>query len=137
MKYLLDTHAAIWALSDDQHLSSTARAIFAEGEPDALAISDITLFEVALLVIKGRIEIENGLPAALRTMARHFTVLAIDAAIAADAAGLSLPQGDPFPPNHSRNGTTSPPPPPHARRRYFRKRAHRRRLVELTEATLL
>ncbi len=50
MKYLLDTHAAIWAAEDDPKLGHRAkRALLDSGAGDAV-ISDITLLEISMLL---------------------------------------------------------------------------------------
>ncbi len=96
MKVLLDTHAVIWAIAEDRQLGRAARKRIAAGAPEDLAVSDITLLEVAMLAEKGRIECETGIAATLATIASKVTILAIDPAIAAEAMKLTLPQGDPF-----------------------------------------
>jgi PIN domain nuclease of toxin-antitoxin system len=94
--YLLDTHAAIWALQDAPELGSAARAVIARESRDSLAISDISLFEVAMLAAKGRIEFDDGLSSALRLISGLFSVVPIDGSIAANAVNLPLPHSDPF-----------------------------------------
>lgn len=93
---LLDTHAIIWAISDDPQLGQAARVRIAAGTAENLAVSDITLLEISMLTAKGRIEFEAGIVASLETIAGKVTVLPIDAAIAAEAMELALSQGDPF-----------------------------------------
>ncbi len=96
MRYLLDTHAAIWTFLDAPELGSDARAVIARETRDSLAISDISLFELAMLAAKGRIEFDDGLLPALRLISRHFSLIPIDGTIAASAVNLPLPQSDPF-----------------------------------------
>ncbi len=96
MKYLLDTHAAIWALQDAPELGAAARAVIARETRDSLALSDISLFEMAMLVAKGRVEFDDGLLPTLRLISGIFTVVPIDGTIAAHAVNLPLPQSDPF-----------------------------------------
>ena len=52
MKYLLDTHVVDWAALPDPRLSVRARSIVAEAKPGDLAISDITLTELARLLFE-------------------------------------------------------------------------------------
>ena len=53
---LLDTHALVWYLDDPQNLSRRAEeAISAGFRKEGAAISDITLWEIAMLVQKGRL----------------------------------------------------------------------------------
>jgi hypothetical protein len=50
VKYLLDTHAAIWAAEEEPKLGQRAKlALLASAAGDAL-ISDITLLEISMLV---------------------------------------------------------------------------------------
>lgn len=57
---LLDTHVLIWAVTDDPRLGSIAQAAIEEtGQSDRLAVSAITPWEIALLVQKGRLHLEQ------------------------------------------------------------------------------
>ena len=93
---LLDTHAVIWAITDDSRLGQAARTRITAATAESLAIADITLLEVSMLAAKGRITCESSLASTLETIAAKVTVLPIDAVIAAEAMALALPQGDPF-----------------------------------------
>jgi len=96
MRYLLDTHAAIWAVENDPRLSATASAIITRTYSADLAISDITLLEIALLLKKGRLKTKNSTEEQLELVSTAFTVLPISAEIAAKTSVLKLPQEDPF-----------------------------------------
>jgi PIN domain nuclease of toxin-antitoxin system len=96
VKALLDTHTVIWAISDDRHLGQAAHTRISAGTAESLAVSDVTLLEVAMLAAKGRIECEAGIVATLEVIVSKVTVLPIDAAIAVEAMELALPHGDPF-----------------------------------------
>jgi len=62
---LLDTCAIIWDALDQNHLSTKAKkAIDRADQNNALVISDISIWEIAMLIKKGRIEID--------TTAAHF-----------------------------------------------------------------
>jgi PIN domain nuclease of toxin-antitoxin system len=93
---LLDTHAVIWCLEDSPELGRDARAKISRAEEGALAISDITLLEIAMLVSKGKLGVAGVPTTVLEEIAESFRVLPIDARIAAEAMELPLPQGDPF-----------------------------------------
>jgi PIN domain nuclease of toxin-antitoxin system len=58
-----------------------------------IAIADITLFELAMLEKKGRISLTCDF---FDNIEARFVVVAVDSKIAATAAELALPQGDPF-----------------------------------------
>lgn len=56
MRYLLDTHILLWWLEDRDRLSAAEREIFDSAGPESpLGVSDITLWEVAMLENLGRI----------------------------------------------------------------------------------
>jgi PIN domain nuclease of toxin-antitoxin system len=92
---LLDTHAVVWLRADPDRLGPGARA--AVEAADELAISDITLWELAMLVSRGRLELVDPLPAYLRAVSRSSVVLPITADVATTAAQLpeSFPTRDP------------------------------------------
>ncbi len=95
---LLDTHAWLWWLSDPGRLSAPAlETIEASVEEDAVHISAISAWELALLVRRGRLELDRSVHAFVRaTEALPFVHLVpIDARIALDSVGLDLPHQDP------------------------------------------
>ena len=47
MKLLLDTHIALWSLTDDPRLSSAARALILDPENE-IYVSAVTLWEIAI-----------------------------------------------------------------------------------------
>jgi PIN domain nuclease of toxin-antitoxin system len=52
---LLDTHAAIWLATDSDHLGDRSRAMIERAVLETgLAISAISFWEIALLIVKGR-----------------------------------------------------------------------------------
>ena len=65
---LVDTHVVVWLAFDQDQVSRKARTAIdgARGNADGLAISDITLMELATLASKGRvrpdISLESFLP---------------------------------------------------------------------------
>lgn len=96
LRYLLDTHALIWAAVDDDRLGHDAARIIATTPHDQLAISDISLLEVSQLLRKGAIEFDVSAGSAFRAMFAHLTVLPIALEIALAAPALALPHGDPY-----------------------------------------
>jgi PIN domain nuclease of toxin-antitoxin system len=87
---LLDTHVVIWLAQDDQRISLKAQAAIddARRRSGGLAISDVTLMEIAQLAHRGRIVFRVGLDAFLQEVERHFRVLAINRNIAMQAFEL-------------------------------------------------
>lgn len=92
--FLLDTHAAVWLLEGDSRLG--AKALAALQTEEAMAISDITLLEIAMLVDRGVVELQPDAATGLQKFADKFVVLPITAQIAVDATKLNLPHRDPF-----------------------------------------
>ena len=91
MKALLDTHVLIWWLNDRKRLSSAQREVVGSVRPEMpLLVSDISLWEVAMLHSLGRIRLSVPLrewldkAAAPPLVQRH----GISPAIAAEVAAL-------------------------------------------------
>lgn len=96
LKYLLDTHAFLWAATDEDRLSLKAARAIATTPYEQLAIADVTLQEVGLLLHSGRITF-NGSPASiLGKLLNYVTMLPITLEIAIAAPALPLPHGDQF-----------------------------------------
>lgn len=96
LTYLLDTHALVWAFEGGQALGSKSRKALQEAGAADLAISDLTLLELALLIERGKIVCRVGVADCLSEAERQCCVLPVTSRIAAMAAGLDLVQGDPF-----------------------------------------
>jgi PIN domain nuclease of toxin-antitoxin system len=96
LKYLLDTHAFLWAATDEDRLSIKAARAIHTTPYEQLAISDVSLQEVGLLLHIGRIAF-NGSPATvLGHLLNYVSVLPITLEIALSAPALALPHGDQF-----------------------------------------
>jgi len=76
---LVDTHVVIWLAFDANQLSRKARAAIDKARKggDGLAISDITLLELATLASKGRLRLDISLESFLREVEARFVVLPI------------------------------------------------------------
>jgi PIN domain nuclease of toxin-antitoxin system len=87
---LVDTHVVVWLALDQSQLSKKARAAIddARGSGDGLAISDITLLELATLSSKGRIRLNISLESFLHEVEVRFTVLPITGRACVRALGL-------------------------------------------------
>ena len=82
---LLDTHALIWFLSSPDELSRRVRqAVSTAFDGDGVGISDISLWEVAMLAAKGRIELDRDVTDWLESLSElpNFTFHRITPAIA-------------------------------------------------------
>jgi PIN domain nuclease of toxin-antitoxin system len=90
---VLDTHTIIWDALDNKKLSVKAkRAINSADENSALVISDISLWEIAMLIQRRRLEIAEA-PARfieLALQSRNYQVQPITGTI----AGLSVSLGE-------------------------------------------
>ena len=93
---LLDTHVVVWLAFDQDQISRKARTAIddARKNADGLAISDITLMELATLASKGRVRLDISLESFLQEVETRFVVLPITGRACARAIGLpaSYPQ---------------------------------------------
>ena len=94
---VLDTHAALWLLKDDPALGKQAcnAAMEARGRNE-LAVSSISFWETALLVLKGRLDMD--IPPALlrrRLLDTGVVELPLSGDIAVLAVELEKLHGDP------------------------------------------
>ncbi|MGD1104032.1 MAG: type II toxin-antitoxin system VapC family toxin [Terriglobia bacterium] len=81
---LLDTHALVWAVAAPNRLSRTAAvAIRKARAKDGVAISAITLWELANLVARGRIQAYGTVEASVRLLSEGVTIRPLTAEIAA------------------------------------------------------
>jgi PIN domain nuclease of toxin-antitoxin system len=87
---LVDTHVVVWLAFDQDRLSRRARAAIddARKSGDGLAISDITLLELATHANKGRIRLQISLESFLREVEARFVVLPINGRACVRAMGL-------------------------------------------------
>jgi len=87
---LVDTHVVVWLAFDPSRLSRKARAAIdkARQNGEGLAISDITLLELATLASKGRINLAISLESFLREVETRFVVLPISGRACVHALGL-------------------------------------------------
>jgi len=87
---LVDTHVVIWLALDQTQLSKNARVAIddARRNGDGLAISDITLLELATLASKGRIRLNISLESFLREIEARFSILPISGRACVRALGL-------------------------------------------------
>lgn len=87
---LVDTHVVVWLAFDQAQLSKNARAAIddARRNGDGLAISDISLLELAMLSSRGRIHLDISLESFLREVEARFIVLPISGRACVRALGL-------------------------------------------------
>jgi PIN domain nuclease of toxin-antitoxin system len=87
---LLDTHVVVWLAFDQKQISRKARNAIddARKHADGLAISDITLLELATLANTGRIRLDISLESFLQEVEARFIVLPITGRACARITGL-------------------------------------------------
>jgi PIN domain nuclease of toxin-antitoxin system len=87
---LLDTHVVIWLAQDYQRISPKAHAAIeqARQKQRGVAVCDITLFEIALLASRGRVNFRPDVETTLSEVERQFIVLPMTANIALQAFEL-------------------------------------------------
>jgi PIN domain nuclease of toxin-antitoxin system len=100
MQIICDTHVLLFWADQPQRLSASARAAVERGlETGTLACADISLWEIAMLYARGRINNHAGVTAAdyLRDIldAMELSVLPITAEIAELAQSSLFAHGDP------------------------------------------
>jgi PIN domain nuclease of toxin-antitoxin system len=80
---LLDTQAVAWMVSEPEKLSKAAHASISEARRGlGVAISDKTLWELAMMVTRGKVKLSITMRDYLCEIERVCTVLPIDAAVA-------------------------------------------------------
>ncbi len=95
---LLDTCTLIFDALTPERLSPRARQALEHGEAEAtLSCADITLWEIAMLVGKGRLDpgVDSATFCRLALDARGVLVLPITPEIARASIDIDLPHGDP------------------------------------------
>jgi PIN domain nuclease of toxin-antitoxin system len=84
---LLDTHALVWAVAESNRLSRpAASAIRRARREDGVAVAAITLWEIASLVARGRIQALGTVEASVHLLVEGVTIRPLTAEIAALAA---------------------------------------------------
>ena len=87
---LVDTHVVIWLALEPARISKKARAVIEEARHGGhgLAISDMTLLEIAVIESRRRIQLNTSLETFLSEVETRFTVLPINGRICVRAMGL-------------------------------------------------
>jgi PIN domain nuclease of toxin-antitoxin system len=84
---LLDTHIVLWLARDHQRISPRAQKAIQEAraKEQGLAVSSMTLLEIARLASYGKIHLSPDLETFLSAVERRFTILPITGRIAIQA----------------------------------------------------
>ncbi|MBM3843915.1 MAG: type II toxin-antitoxin system VapC family toxin [Verrucomicrobia bacterium] len=96
LRYLLDTHALLWAAAEEERLGPEAARILASTPYERLAISDVSLQEIGYLLHTGKVTLRGSPAAVLGPVLDYVQVLPISLQVALAAPALRLPHGDPF-----------------------------------------
>jgi len=90
---LLDTHVVLWLALEPGKISKKARATIEETRQrgDGLAISDISLLEIATLERRKRIQLKASLETFLSEVEARFLILPITGRICVRAVSLPAP----------------------------------------------
>jgi PIN domain nuclease of toxin-antitoxin system len=95
--YLMDTHILLWAAQAPEQLSSSARELF-EDSANIFYFSPLNLWEISLKYAKGKLDMGENSPAALRNqlLDNGFVELALTSKTASTSYQLPARQKDPF-----------------------------------------
>lgn len=92
MKYLLDTHVAIWWMLDDRKLPKDHAKILERSERSgaAVGLSAVSLWEIAKLVERGRLELTQSVDDSLEQLetSAFISVLPLNARVAVESTRL-------------------------------------------------
>jgi len=87
---LVDTHVVLWLALEPDRISKTARSVIEQTRQrgHGLAISDITLLEIATAENKGRVTLNSSLETFLSEIEARFVVLPITGKVCVRAMGF-------------------------------------------------
>jgi PIN domain nuclease of toxin-antitoxin system len=92
VKYLLDTHVVIWWLTDDRKLPKAHGKLLEKSERSGtpVGLSALSLWEIAKLVERGRLELTQSLDDSLEQLeaSAFVTILPLTARIAVESTRL-------------------------------------------------
>ena len=92
MRYLLDTHALLWARGAPDQLSPEALAVL-ESTGNMLYLSVASLWECAIKYSIGKLEVPDGF---FRTVAGDYEIPGVETAHVEECAKLPMHRRDPF-----------------------------------------
>lgn len=96
MNYLLDTHALIWFLNGEEHLSEKSKKVI-ENPENSLFISIATIWELAIKISLGKFKFEQGFKKFLELIEENgFEVIPISLEHALRLSTLEFLHRDPF-----------------------------------------
>lgn len=95
MKYLLDTHVALWIAESSPRLSPKVRALAAASDADDFGIAAISLLEIARKAHTGEIDLQPDAATWLDDLAHRFRILPLTPRVAWRSVQLDGAHKDP------------------------------------------
>jgi PIN domain nuclease of toxin-antitoxin system len=96
MAYLLDTHALIWFLEGNEHLSAKAKKIINDENAD-IYLSIASLWEMAIKISLGKLQLSQTLEQIIATLEQQsITLLSVKTAHVLALLDLPFEHRDPF-----------------------------------------
>ena len=97
MRFLLDTHAFLWAVLDDPNLGDKARGLMLNADNELL-VSPASYWEIAIKISVGKYTLNDDFETFMerQTVYSEFTLLPISVKHAAVVATLPFHHRDPF-----------------------------------------
>jgi PIN domain nuclease of toxin-antitoxin system len=96
MRYLLDTHTALWSFDETHRLSECARSVLADVSAE-LVVSIASAWEVAIKTSLGRLDFPGGVDRFLENVRRNgIVVLGVSEAALRQVESLPFFHCDPF-----------------------------------------
>jgi len=95
LRYVLDTHAAVWNVLAPGYLGTVAARTLLLAKPSNLLISDVTLSEVARLIVSRKIKPQGNPERWMEAFAALHTVVPVNPVIALTAAAYTFAHKDP------------------------------------------
>ena len=92
-RFLLDTHALLWTLTEPRKLSTLARTALEDAQNDVF-VSPVSVWEIAVKRALGKLQAPDNLEASIKE--QGFTPLSLTFFHAEQAGALSPHHGDPF-----------------------------------------
>jgi PIN domain nuclease of toxin-antitoxin system len=83
---LLDTHVLLWLANAPRRLSTTARKAILEAGQDGIAISAMTLWELAMIAAKGRVNLTGTVEAFVEKITSRTVIQPITVKVAVIAS---------------------------------------------------
>jgi len=100
MKYLIDTHTLLWAITDETELPKSVRELLSAPDENEILVSTVTFWEIAIKTSIGKLQLENFDMFRLQEYCEGlgFSIIKLDAADALFYAKIPLREKhkDPF-----------------------------------------